>query len=66
MEKSNDTKERTPKEQKFYFGEDGKLIVESNRGIWVDGEQYVKMYGNFTCNAKTIGAIISKLKRHTC
>lgn len=48
--------------QYFYFGEDGKLVVESNKGVWVDGEQYVKMYGNFTCNAKTMGAIIQHFK----
>lgn len=48
--------------QKFYFTDEGKLVVESNKGVWVDGEQYVKMYGNFSCNAKTMGEIISKLK----
>lgn len=48
--------------QKFYFNEDGKLVVESNKGIWVDGEHYVKMYGKFTCNAKTLGIIINKFK----
>lgn len=48
--------------QKFYFTDDGKLVVESNKGIWVDGEQYVKMYGNFVCNAKTMGIIINKFK----
>lgn len=48
--------------QKFYFNEDGKLVVESNRGVWVDGEQHVKMYGNFSCNAKTMGVIIHHLK----
>lgn len=48
--------------QKFYFNEDGQLVVESNKGVWVDGEQYVKMYGNFSCNAKTMGMIISQLK----
>lgn len=48
--------------QYFYFNDDGKLVVESNKGVWVDGEPYVKMYGNFTCNAKTMGIIISQLK----
>lgn len=48
--------------QKFYFNEDGKLVVESNKGVWVDGEQYVKMYGNFSCNAKTMGVIIHHFK----
>ena len=50
------------KGQKFYFNDDGKLVVESNKGVWVDGEPYVKMYGNFQCNAKTIGIIINKFK----
>ena len=48
--------------QKFYFTDDGKLVVESNKGVWVDGTPYVKMYGNFLCNAKTMGTIIAKLK----
>lgn len=48
--------------QKFYFNEDGQLVVESNKGVWVDGDQYVKMYGNFTCNARTMGMIIHQLK----
>ena len=51
-----------PRTQKFYFSEEGELIVESNRGIYVDGKQYVKMYGNFTCNAKVMGEIINKLR----
>lgn len=48
--------------QKFYFTEEGQLVVESNKGVWVDGEQYVKMYGNFVCNAKTMGMVIQQLK----
>lgn len=48
--------------QKFYFNDEGQLVVESNKGVWVDGEQHVKMYGNFSCNAKTMGIIISQLK----
>jgi hypothetical protein len=58
MEDNRDYK----KVQKFYFTEEGQLVVESNKGVWVDGEQYVKMYGSFVCNAKTMGAIIAKLK----
>lgn len=50
------------KAQKFYFNEEGKLVVESKKGVWVDGEQFVKMYGNFVCNAKTMGVIIQNLK----
>lgn len=48
--------------QKFYFNDEGQLVVESNKGVWVDGEPHVKMYGNFVCNAKTMGTIIAKLK----
>lgn len=48
--------------QKFYFTDEGKLVVESNKGVWVDGEPHVKMYGNFTCNARTMGIIIEKFK----
>lgn len=55
-------KKQEQRPQYFYFTDDGKLVVESNKGVWVDGEQYVKMYGNFTCNAKTMGIIISQLK----
>lgn len=62
MERNNEQQKELNRTQKFYFGEDGKLIVESNRGIWVDGEQFVKMYGNFVCNAKTMGEIINKIK----
>lgn len=50
------------KAQKFYFNEEGKLVVESKKGVWVDGELFVKMYGNFVCNAKTMGIIIQHLK----
>ena len=48
--------------QIFYFNENGQLVVESNKGIWVDGEKYVKMYGDFTCNSKTLGTIIAFFK----
>lgn len=61
MEEKKDYNKQQPL-QKFYFTDDGKLVVESNKGVWVDGTPYVKMYGNFTCNAKTMGAIISHLK----
>lgn len=61
MEKDN-TKQEEGKPQKIYFNDKGKLIVESNKGVWVDGAQYVKMYGDFVCNAKTMGEIIHQLK----
>lgn len=48
--------------QFFYFNDKGQLVVESNKGIWVDGEKFVKMYGDFVCNAKTMGEIIHQLK----
>ena len=58
-----DNKVREYKEaQKFYFNEEGQLVVESKKGVWVDGEQFVKMYGYFSCNAKTMGVIINKFK----
>ena len=62
MEEKKDYNKQQQSLQKFYFTDDGKLVVESNKGVWVDGEQYVKMYGNFSCNAKTMGIIISQLK----
>lgn len=62
MENSNGTKEKVGREQRFYFNEDGKLVVESNKGVWVDGQQFVKMYGVFTCNAKTMGKIIHAMQ----
>lgn len=55
-------KKQEQRPQYFYFNDEGKLVVESNKGVWVDGEQHVKMYGNFTCNVKTMGIIISQLK----
>lgn len=58
----NEKEKRQPKKQCFYFNENGQLVVESNKGVWVDGEKFVKMYGDFTCNAKTMGEIIHKLK----
>lgn len=58
----NEKEKRQPKKQCFYFNENGQLVVESNKGVWVDGEKYVKMYGDFTCNAKTMGEIIRQLK----
>lgn len=57
----NDT-EKKKKGQLFYFTDEGQLVVESNKGVWVDGTPYVKMYGNFTCNAKTMGIIIQHMK----
>lgn len=48
--------------QKFYFNENGELVVESNNGVWVDGTQYTKMYGTFSCNARTMCQIINQLK----
>lgn len=56
-------KERKPfDKQIFYFNDKGQLVVESNKGVWVDGEKFVKMYGDFTCNAKTLGIIIAFFK----
>lgn len=55
-------KKRGAKPQIFYFNEQGQLVVESNKGVWVDGEEYVKMYGDFSCNAKTMGEIIDKMR----
>lgn len=57
-------KERKPfdKQQCFYFNDKGQLVVESNKGVWVDGEKFIKMYGDFVCNAKTMGEIIHQLK----
>lgn len=61
-ENENKQEKHTTPTQKFYFNENGELVVETNKGIWVDGEQYAKMYGIFTCNAKTMGIIIEKFK----
>lgn len=61
MEKNNNKRDEG-KPQKFYFNDQGKLIVESNKGVWADGEQFVKMYGIFTCNANTMGEIIHKME----
>lgn len=58
----NKQEKHTPPAQKFYFNEEGKLVVETNKGVWVDGEQYAKMYGSFVCNTKTMGIIIQAMK----
>lgn len=56
-------KERKPSDkQVFYFNDKGQLVVETNKGVWVDGEKFVKMYGDFVCNAKTMGIIINNFK----
>ena len=56
-------KERKPfDKQIFYFNDKGQLVVESNKGVWVDGEKFVKMYGDFVCNARTLEAIIKQFK----
>jgi hypothetical protein len=56
-------KEKKPfDKQIFYFNDKGQLVVESNKGVWVDGEKFVKMYGDFVCNAKTLGIIIENFK----
>lgn len=62
MEEKKDYNRHQQPLQKFYFTDDGKLVVESNKGVWVDGTPYVKMYGDFVCNAKTMGEIIHQLK----
>lgn len=61
-EKKPNTKNADGNRQVFYFNDEGKLIVESNKGVWSDGVPYVKMYGNFQCNAKTLEAIIKQFK----
>lgn len=61
-DKYKEKKENYNRQQKFYFNDEGELVVETNKGVWVDGEKFVKMYGDFTCNAKTIGTIIAFFK----
>lgn len=55
-------KQYTAPKQYFYFNNQGQLVVESNKGVWVDGEKHVKMHGDFVCNANTLGEIINQLK----
>lgn len=61
-DKYKEKKENYNRQQKFYFNDEGKLVVETNKGVWVDGEKFVKMYGDFVCNAKTLGIVISKFQ----
>lgn len=61
-DKYKEKKENYNRQQKFYFNDEGKLVVETNKGVWVDGEKFVKMYGDFVCNAKTLGIIIENFK----
>lgn len=61
-EKKESKEKKSYPKQVFYFNDEGELVVETNKGVWVDGEKFVKMYGDFTCNAKTIGIIIEKFK----
>ena len=49
-------KERKPfDKQIFYFNDKGQLVVESNKGVWVDGEKFVKMYGDFVLQRQDYG-----------
>ena len=63
-----DYEKKEPKEKKsypkqvFYFNDEGELVIETNKGVIVDGEKFVKMYGDFVCNAKTLGEIVRQLK----
>lgn len=58
MEKTEkETTARAPK-QPFYFNEDGKLIIESNKGVIVDGENIVKLNGIYSCNSKTMAQLM--------
>lgn len=54
-----ENKKQEQRPQYFYFNEDGKLVVESNKGIIVDSEQTVKLYGNFVCNNKVMAQIMA-------
>lgn len=61
-EKKEPKEKRTFPKQVFYFNDEGELVIETNKGLIVDGDKYVKTYGDFTCNAKTLGEIVRQLK----
>ena len=61
-DKYKEKKENYNRQQKFYFNDEGELVVETNKGVIVDGENFVKAYGDFTCNARTLGEIVRRLK----
>lgn len=60
MEYNSRSDEKAPV-QKFYINDEGKLVVESNNGVIVDGNSSVICSGTFTCSAHTMGEIIAKL-----
>lgn len=61
-DKYKEKKENYNRQQKFYFNDEGELVIETNKGVIVDGQKFVKMYGDFMCNAKTLGIVISKFQ----
>lgn len=50
---------KDPARQPFYFNEDGELVIETTRGIYVDGQPNTRMTGIFTCNAKTMAQVMA-------
>ena len=62
MEEKKDYNRHQQSQQKFYFNEDGKLVIETNKGTWVDGEKYVGIKGSFVCNSYTLCEIIKQFK----
>lgn len=61
-EKKEPKEKKSYPKQVFYFNDVGELVVETNKGVIVDGHKFVKMYGDFMCNAKTLGIVISKFQ----
>lgn len=56
MEEQKEVK--APK-QAFYFNENNEFIVESNKGIIVNGDRQVRLHGIFTCNSRTMAQIVA-------
>lgn len=53
------TAKKDPARQPFYFNEDGEFVIETTRGIYIDGQPNTRMTGIFTCNAKTMAQVMA-------
>ena len=49
--------------QVFFFNNEGKLVIQTNNGVIDDGVEKVRLKGFFSCNAKTMGIILSQINK---
>ena len=47
--------------QKFYFNQDGKLVIETSKGYMCDGNASIRLNGLFACDEVTMQALAKQL-----